>query len=151
MPSWTGRAEPGADKYIKNKFSLEVDGIPLMDFDKVDIPEQVWNLVEHRESTGPLKKNTTKSTLQPMDITFTKDLRKGNEPDLDDFEDWFKNKLGDKRGGTFTAYDKEDNAIRTWNFFDGMLIKFKRPDFESDSDDPVQFVMTLRVSDIERV
>ncbi len=148
--AWTSRAEPNAEKYISNSYRLEVDGVPLGDYDEITIPEQEWSVIEHRESLGPQKKNTTAAVLQPMDIAFKKHLRVGNEVDLDELEDWFKAGSSDKRGGSIIFFGKEGEEIRRWNFDDGFLFKFKRPDGQPNEDNPVEFTMTLRVSDLER-
>jgi len=145
-----GRSTPGAEKYLNNRYALFVDDIQLGDYDKVDIPEMVWNDIEYRDSTGDSTKTSTTTTKQMVEIAFHKDMRVGNQEDMDELHDWFEAGSADKRSGSIVVYDKQNNEIRRWNFSDAYLIKFKPPDLEAGDGEGLNHVFTMKVSEIKR-
>lgn len=150
MENWTKDATIGKDPLPKCNYRFEVDGIPAIDFHKVDMPEKEWGTFENREPTADGTTQTTTTTLKPMEVSFMRRFKPEDNLAIDALEDWFLNGSSDKRGGSIVYLDKKGGEVRRYNFFDGFLKKFKPPENESPSDDPMEFTMTMVISNYTR-
>lgn len=133
----------GGDPPIANRFLFEVDGVEIGIFREVRGLEVTVGIEEVREGgqNGFVR-------LLPGRMTWPHLVFRRGITQSDALFDWLSKSSGEgfagnnnklaRSSGAVTAIDQVGDRLRSWDFIDVFPVRWKGPNFESSSTDPLE-------------
>lgn len=138
------------DNYESNAlFSLEIDDISIMSFEKVTFGDSEFGVIEGRTGIDPHYKQTSSGLKMTTDITIEKHLREGQKSEVLEITDWHQGGSKDRRSGAVVIHDRLGTEVIRFNFKDAWVSKASYPELDANQENnPVVFTFTLSVGEI---
>lgn len=134
------------DFHQKALFDLEIEGVSVAKFTKVQIPEITVETVEYWDGRS---KHAFKrpGNVKYGDLTLTHGYASNTT-----LEDWWQNVrkgVQDRKSVTLKMYNEEDAVVKSWNFYECWPKKWKISEFDGKANEVVTEELTLNVEFME--
>lgn len=123
----------GADSNLELSalFAVELDGIAVTAFEKVNIDGSEWATINSRLGTDNLETQTSSGLKKSHVITIEKNVREGGWADIKDLINWHNGGASDKRSGAIIHNNREGIEIGRISFTKGWMKKVTYPQMDS--------------------
>ncbi|MDX1744683.1 MAG: phage tail protein [Halobacteriales archaeon] len=134
-----------------NRFLVEIAGIEISGFSRVEMPDAVIGEVPYREGNMPPSARKL-SGLNELDTLV---LEKGVNTDSLSLYQWFKNVQDDgaelhKRSLSVVLLDARGDEVARWNFFEAWPARYEAPDLDARSSEVAVERLEVVVEQMER-
>lgn len=126
-----GAAGADANLELSSLFAIELDGIAVTAFEKVNIDGSEFATINSRLGTDNLETQTSSGLMKSHVITIEKSVREGGWADIKDLINWHNAGASDKRSGAIIHNDREGVEIGRVSFTKGWMKKVNFPQLDS--------------------
>lgn len=143
-----GTEAPDANAHLKGLFRIEIDGMQVGGFQKINISKGTWGSTEHRAGDDDLTKQEASAIKSRRTITLSKIVKTGGDDIIDLMEEWHNRGTADLRSGSIVLLDRDGNEVKRWDFRDAWCKEVPEVELDATSDDALDLSWTLSVREV---